>query len=333
MKLFLRSHLSLILVTLIQGIFIFVYYWFLGFQELNHLLYVFMMQVITIGIYLIYRWIQDVKLYRWIKQETSDDELYVPHLGKSTLAESIYERQSVLKESYENNIQQVKKDLNERVTFTNQWVHQMKTPLSVIHLMIQDHDEKLFQDIRKELYRLEEGLKTVLYSSRLSMFEKDYSIEKIPLQSFMNDIIMENKRLFIQYKIFPRKYFPEDNLCVYSDKKWLQFVIGQIISNAVKYSADKSSILNIKIESQEKYIMLEIQDFGVGIPSQDIRRVFEPYFTGINGRLYHESTGMGLYLVREIMHKLQHEIELESDIGQGTTFKIFFKEYIPSNRN
>lgn len=332
MKLFLRSHLSLIFVTTIQGIFVFVYYWFLGFQELDHLFYVFMIQVITIGIYLIYRWIQDIKLYRWL-QKSNDDELYVTQLGKSVLAESIYERQSVLTELYENNLQQVKKDLNERVTFTNQWVHQMKTPLSVIHLMIQDNDEALFQAIRKELYRLEDGLKTVLYSSRLSMFEKDYSIEKIHLQNFMNEIIMENKRLFIQYKIFPRKYFPKDKLCVYSDKKWLQFVIGQIISNAVKYSTNKSDTLNIKIEKQEECILLEIKDFGVGIPSQDIRRVFEPYFTGVNGRLYHESTGMGLYLVKEIMGKLHHEIELQSEIGQSTTFKIYFKEYVSANKH
>ncbi|MCM3716777.1 ATP-binding protein [Fictibacillus phosphorivorans] len=200
----------------------------------------------------------------------------------------------------------------------------MKTPLSVIHLMIQDHDEELFQQIRKELYRLEDGLKTVLYSSRLSLFEKDYTIGKIPLQSFMNEIIMENKRLYIQYKILPKTLFPEETLFVYSDKKWLHFAIGQIISNAVKYSANKSDKLIFRIEKQGKRILLVIQDFGVGIPSQDIRRVFDPYFTGINGRLYHESTGMGLYFVKEIMNKLQHEIKLESVAGEGTTFKIYF---------
>lgn len=325
MTLFLRAHLSLLFITFIQGIFVFVYYWFLGFQELNHLLYVFFIQVLSIGVYLLYRWAQDVKLYRWL-QENKVDGLYIPPLGKSVLAESIYEKNTRLMQLYEKNLQQVQKDLNERVTFINQWVHQMKTPLAVIHLMIQDRDEELFQGIRKELYRLEEGLKTVLYTSRLSLFEKDYVIEKISLQNFMNEIIKETRRLFIQNKIFPKTSYPEEDVYVYSDKKWLQFAIGQIISNAVKYSSQQSDTLHFKIEKQEKGVLLEIQDFGVGIPSQDMKRVFEPYFTGTNGRLYHESTGMGLYLVKEIMSKLQHDIKLESAVGVGTTFKIYFKK-------
>lgn len=324
MRLFLRSHLSLLFVTFIQGIFIFVYYWFLGFQELNHLLHVFFIQVISIGAYLLYRWVQDGKLYRWL-QENRVDGLYIPLLGKSVLAESIYEKNTRLMQLYETNLQQVQKDLNERVTFMNQWVHQMKTPLSVIDLMIQDRDEEIFQGIRKELYRLEEGLKTVLYISRLSLFEKDYVIEKISLKKFVNEIIKETRRLFIQNKIFPKTSFPEEDLFVYSDKKWLQFAIGQIISNAVKYSSHQSDTLHFKIEKQEKGILLEIQNFGVGIPPQDIKRVFEPYFIGVNGRLYHESTGIGLHLVKEIMSKLQHDIKLESTVGVGTTFKIYFK--------
>lgn len=330
MRLFLRSHLALFFITLIQGIFVFAYYWFLGFQELDHLFYVFIIQVITIVLYLIYRWIQDFKLYRWL-QEYQSDELYVPNFGRSALAESFNERQRVLIQLFENKIQQIQSDLNERVIFTNQWVHQMKTPLSVIQLMIQDYDDEMFQNIRKELYRLEDGLKNVLYSSRLSMFEKDYSIERVPLQNFINEIILENKRLFIQYKVFPKKVFPEEVMYVYTDKKWLQFVIFQIISNAVKYSTNKSDTLSFRIEKHEQRILLEIQDFGIGIPSQDIRRVFEPYFTGINGRLYHESTGMGLYLVKEIMSKLQHEIRLESEVDHGTKFKIYFSKYVPTN--
>jgi two-component system, OmpR family, sensor histidine kinase YxdK len=187
----------------------------------------------------------------------------------------------------------------------------------------------LFQAIRKELYRLEDGLKTVLYTSRLSLFEKDYLIEQLNLQKLVNEVILENKRLFIQYKIFPKTTFPKEELYVYSDKKWLQFAMGQIISNAVKYSANKSDKICLHIEKLDKCILLEIKDFGIGIPSQDIKRVFEPYFTGTNGRLYHESTGMGLYLVKEIMNKLQHGLNLESEVGQGTTIQIFFKEFVP----
>jgi len=323
MSLFLKSHLPLLLITFLQGSFIFSYYWFLGFQEMNHLLYVFIIQVLAMILYLTYRWLQDIKIYRWLQDEEST-EFDGSSFGKSPLAEALYEKQHRVSKEYENKLHQVQADLNDRVTFINQWVHQMKTPLSVIHLMTQDEDEEIFQGIRKELYRIEDGLKTVLYSSRLSLFEKDYTIEKVPLQDFINKLIIENKRLFIQYKVSPKKFFPGETVYVYSDTKWLQFSVTQIISNAVKYSTNKSDTLEFRIDKQKTRILLEIKDFGVGIPSEDIRRVFEPYFTGANGRLYHESTGMGLYLVKEIMSKLQHAINLESTPGKGTTFQIYF---------
>lgn len=323
MKLFIRTHLPLLLVTLLQGIFIFFYYWFLGFQEKAHLLYVFMIQILTILLYLLFRWIQDVRVYRWLKDEQSP-ELNVPYLGKGEFSEALNERQNKISQAYNNQIQLIQADLDQRVTFLNQWVHQMKTPLSVVHLMIQDYDEELFQSIRKELYRLEDGLKTVLYSSRLSMFEKDYTIETVLLQDFLNELIIDNKRLFIQNRIIPKRQFPDNNLTVITDKKWLHFALGQIISNAVKYSSVKSETIVFRVEKQDENIVLEIRDFGVGIPSEDIKRIFEPYFTGVNGRSYQESTGMGLYLVREIMGKLQHEFKLYSKVGEGTTFKVYF---------
>ncbi|UJF33766.1 sensor histidine kinase [Paenibacillus hexagrammi] len=330
MKLFVHSHLSLIFLTFVQGIFVFGYYWFLGFQSLDHLFYVFSIQILTTCSFIAYRWIQDKKIYDWLLQNNSNEEFSVPHFGNSQFAEALSEKQTVQTQMLINKFQQVQTDLNERVTFINQWVHQMKTPLSVIHLMIQENDDLIFQNIRKELYRLEVGLQTVLYSSRLSMFEKDYTIEKVLLQNFISEIIKENKRLFIQYQITPLKLFPEQGIFVFSDKKWLQFAIGQIISNALKYSNQKSK-LNFKIESFEEHIVLEIQDFGIGIPPEDLKRVFEKYFTGVNGRLNHESTGLGLYLVKEIMNKLQHEITLESNAGSGTIFKIYFTKFTLAN--
>lgn len=323
MRLFLRSHVSLLFLVVFQGIFIFGYYWFLGFRQLDHLFYVFLIQLFSIALYLAYRWIQDYKLYRWLSEE-EEQEFFIPDLGNSPVAESLQDHQRMQRQLMETKIRRVQTELDKRVTFMNQWVHQMKTPLSVIHLMIQEYDDQLFQNIRKELYRIEDGLKTVLYSTRLSLFEKDYTIERVVLQHLMDDVIKENKRLFIQYKVFPHKLFPQDLMYVYTDKKWIQFAVGQLISNAVKYSANKSDTLILRIEKKEQQIVLEVEDFGVGIPSQDVKRVFDPYFTGVNGRLYHESTGMGLYLVKEIVQKLHHQIELESEAGKGTLVKIWF---------
>ncbi|NEW08968.1 HAMP domain-containing histidine kinase [Paenibacillus sp. SYP-B3998] len=324
MRLFIRSHLSVLVLVVIQGVFIFGYYWFLGFQQLNHLMYVFFVQIFLVCLYFCYRWIQDHRLYEWLSDHKQRTEMSIPHLGSSSFSEALYEQQLAKTQHVENRIQQVHADLEARVTFMNQWVHQMKTPVSVIDLMIQDEDEEPFQDIRKELYRLEEGLKTVLYSSRLSLFEKDYFIEKIGIQTLLDEIIMENKRLFIQNKVFPKKVYPVEAIGIVTDKKWLGFAISQLITNAVKYSAMKSDTFTLQVEQEGQQIVLRIEDFGIGIPPYDLKRVFDPYFTGVNGRLYPEATGMGLYLAKEILYKLGHRMELDSELGKGTVCKIFF---------
>ncbi|MGY4688679.1 HAMP domain-containing histidine kinase [Salibacterium sp. K-3] len=322
MKLFLRSYLAMFFMIIVQGILVGGYFWFLGFQSWGNLLYILFVQIVVFLLFLLYRWTQDHRMYQWLNDK--QEERFIPKLGDAPFAERLYDKQQRIKRMREKDIQQAQTDLDNQVTFMNQWVHQMKTPISVIHLMIQDEDDEWFQNIRKELYLLEDGLQTVLYSSRLSVFEKDYIIEQICLHDLINEVIQANRRLFIQYKVFPKKDMPESEGPIYTDQKWLKFAIGQLLSNAVKYSSEKSNEIEFKTEERSHDTVLEIKDFGIGIPSQDMRRVFDPYFTGANGRLYHESTGMGLFLVKEIMDKLHHQIELESQEGYGTTFTIYF---------
>lgn len=111
---------------------------------------------------------------------------------------------------------------------------------------------------------------------------------------------------------------------IYTDAKWLKFAVGQVITNAVKYSSGVSDRLELKIFRREDKTVLEIRDHGVGIPSQDLKRVFDPYYTGENGRRFQESTGIGLYLVKEITGKLNHEVEISSAPGKGTAVQFIF---------
>jgi two-component system, OmpR family, sensor histidine kinase YxdK len=322
MRLFLRSHVALLLIVVAQGVVSWTYFWFLGFQGWGHVIYTITLQALFILGYLVYRWIEEYKLYRWIQ---SDDREVIPVFGNSFFSKALHEKVQKEKEMANQKVLESEAVVKEKVTFMNQWVHQMKTPISVIHLMIQDKDELVFQDIRKELLRLEEGLKTVLYSSRLSLFEKDYFIEEFSIQPFMKELVKENKRLFFQFGVYPNITMAEEDLTIISDKKWLKFVIEQLLSNAVKYSKGQSDKLDVKVEKKNNYIMLTIKDYGIGITKHDRKRVFEPYFTGVNGRKYHESTGMGLYLVKQILEKLSHEYSLQTGVGEGTSFCIYFK--------
>ncbi len=327
MKYFLRSHLSLMIISIVQGTFTWGYLWFLGLQKWGHVLYIISVQFLFVLGYLSYRWIEEYKLYKWISSEKSELRL-VPELGTSFFSKKLKEKMISNKSVADQKIIESEEALNEGVTFMNQWVHQMKTPISVIHLMINDYDDPLFQDIRREVLRLEDGLKMVLYSSRLSLFEKDYYIEQFAIQTFVNEIIKENKHLFFYFGVYPKIVIEgEDNeLFITSDKKWLKFAIEQILSNAIKYSVGGANRVDIKVLKQNNRLLLMIKDYGIGIPEQDRRRVFEPYFTGVNGRKYHESTGMGLYLVREILNKLSHEFTLETTEHEGTSFSIYFSE-------
>ncbi len=108
-----------------------------------------------------------------------------------------------------------------------------------------------------------------------------------------------------------------DDHQIYTDAKWLKFAIGQVVTNAVKYSAGKSDRLELNVFRDEDRTVLEVKDYGVGIPSQDIKRVFDPYYTGENGRRFQESTGIGLHLVKEITGKLNHTVDISSSPVKG----------------
>ena len=121
-------------------------------------------------------------------------------------------------------------------------------------------------------------------------------------------------------------YTTKEPIIVKSDEKWLYFILVQVILNAVKYSAEQSSKLDLALYDRDADLVLEVCDYGIGIPASDRERIFDPFFTGENGRKFRESTGMGLYLVKEVTSFLGHRLEVETEVGKGTSFRIIFSE-------
>ncbi|MGZ9801777.1 two-component system sensor histidine kinase YxdJ [Bacillus subtilis] len=321
MKLFLRSHAVLILLFLLQGLFVFFYYWFAGLHSFSHLFYILGVQLLILAGYLAYRWYKDRGVYHWLSsgQEGTD----IPYLGSSVFCLELYEKQMELVRLQHQKLHETEAKLDARVTYMNQWVHQVKTPLSVINLIIQEEDEPVFEQIKKEVRQIEFGLETLLYSSRLDLFERDFKIEAVSLSELLQSVIQSYKRFFIQYRVYPKMNVCDDYQ-IYTDAKWLKFAIGQVVTNAVKYSAGKSDRLELNVFRDEDRTVLEVKDYGVGIPSQDIKRVFDPYYTGENGRRFQESTGIGLHLVKEITDKLNHTVDISSSPGEGTSVRFSF---------
>lgn len=223
-----------------------------------------------------------------------------------------------------------------RVHFVTQWAHHMKTPVSVIDLELQkarrEGTSPLVESLLEENQRLEHLLQMLLNLNRLDDFGSDLSIEEVDLSALVRRVVNENRRAFIAHRVFPKVEEPADisrrDLVVKSDAKWLRLVLEQLLSNAIKYASrpEENGRVLLRFTRSEGGLLLEVKDDGVGIAPEDLPRVFEPFFTGINGRLNARSTGMGLYLAREICTRLGHRLSLQSARGEGTTAVLHFAD-------
>lgn len=214
-------------------------------------------------------------------------------------------------------------------SFTNLWVHQMKTPVSVLSLLAQEAGDGSApaETVAEEARKLEDGLELVLGMARLESFAADYQIRRVDLIASLREVINRRKRQFIRYAIFPSIEADDGDWAVLTDAKWTGFVLDQVISNALKYAGQggpPGQRLSCSLCREEKRVVLTISDQGPGIPPEDLPRVFEPFFTGENGRLFGGATGIGLYLVRQVMEQLGHQVAVTSVPGHGTTVRLTY---------
>lgn len=196
------------------------------------------------------------------------------------------------------------------------WVHQIKTPIAAIRLLLQTQDDGGNQELAAELFVIEQYVEMVLSYARLDSSSSDYLIANYDLDQMVRQAVRKYSQLFIRKKI--RLDFRESGISVLTDEKWLTFVIEQILANALKYTAKGRITIHTEAESKT----LVISDTGIGIAEEDLPRIFEQGFTGYNGRSGKKSTGIGLYLVKRILDKLSHTIAIWSRPGQGTTVRI-----------
>ncbi|KRG14909.1 sensor histidine kinase [Lederbergia galactosidilytica] len=322
MKLFLRDHFFLILVNILQIIILLLVFWMDGYHNRHLLFYTLFLATFILMLYLVFRYLLHQRFYNRLSNPMNQMDEAFETLDKAPLAKALGELLKRQYRIYINELDRQEKRRNDHLTFINQWVHQMKTPLSVIELITQENDDEHLESIREETDKLEKGLEMVLYAARLEMFEQDFHVEPVSLKVVIEEAIRENKRFFIKNHVYPEVHV--SSTMVESDEKWLEFIFNQLITNAVKYSTGKGHKVVITETKDRLETIVTVQDYGVGIPKTDLKRVFNPFFTGENGRNYRESTGMGLYLVKEVCEKLGHKIELTSIQGEGTSVQIRF---------
>jgi signal transduction histidine kinase len=234
----------------------------------------------------------------------------------------------IISKLYENANMQIEK-LNskndESVEFLTAWVHEIKTPIAASKLIIENNlnseNEKILYGIEMETEKVEDYVQKALFYSRINDFSKDYKIDTVKIEAAVKESIKSEASWFINKDI--KLKLENLNMEVYSDYKWLQFIIKQILDNAIKYT-NKGGVIKIYTEIEDKEKMLHIKDNGIGIKKEDIERVFEKSFTGYNGRVKQHSTGMGLYISQKLAGKLGHYITIDSEYGRGVEVSIHF---------
>lgn len=329
MKLFLRDQWSFLLMFFIQLFILVLTFALDGYWNPSLIRYAVFLCLFCGGCFLVIRYLTNRLVYQRLSNPVKSlEELTLSH-GHSPLGRAMDQTFQHHYRLFKDQLHAYETKQRDHTTFIQQWVHQMKTPISVIHLLLQDEDDARLESVREEVDRLKRGLETVLYSARLDRFEQDFLIEPVSLRKLAQSAVSENKRLFIRNQVYPELAVGE-GWVVESDEKWLSFVLNQLLTNAVRYSDKKGSKVTIRSYAHGKHAVLEVEDSGIGIPPEDMQRVFQPYFTGENGRRYAESTGMGLYLVKEICQRLHHGVELESTVGVGTKVRIVFYSVVPT---
>ncbi|XEC96021.1 sensor histidine kinase [Paenibacillus tarimensis] len=324
MKLFLREHALLVAVQAVQFFVVLSIYWLDGYRSILPALYAAFLGFFFLACYLSYHYVSRRRFYKRLGKplDSLDDSLQRTERAPVSAALDQLLRDQY--RFYKNQIKTLEHQQEQHLKFMDQWVHQMKTPLSVIELTAQNLDEPDSSNIREETNRMKTGLNTILYMARLRSIEQDFHIKPVLLSKIVHEVNRENKRFYIRNKVFPKLVEEKEGITVETDEKWLFFMLSQLIHNAVKYSSGKSSSIIVSVCEKAGEAVLDVRDFGVGIPETDKRRVFDPFYTGENGRIFRESTGMGLYLTKEAALYLGHRIELDSEVGRGTAIRLIF---------
>lgn len=228
----------------------------------------------------------------------------------------------VLSRDMHENVKYYKNIQEEYREYIEMWVHEIKTPIASTKLLIENNTNEITRKIDTQMDKIENFVEQVLYYSRSDEVGKDYIIKKIELSQVVKSVVKKNQRDFIGKRISLQ--LGDLDEIIYSDAKWIEFILNQIVGNAIKYSKGQSDKIKIESKALANSVVLTIEDNGVGIIERDLNRVFEKGFTGENGRKFGKSTGIGLYLCKKLCDKMGLGLNIESEENKGTKVTVIF---------
>ena len=252
-------------------------------------------------------------------KEYRNQLFYASGRPQTALEALLFEKLALLEMDKKNRAIEEREKLNDLMDYYTLWAHQIKTPIAASSLLVGEiEDKKVKNQLEQELFKIESYVNIVLQYLRLESFHEDLVLKKENLEDLVKEIVKKYAIFFIQKGLSLNLH--DLDRTIITDKKWFVVILEQVLSNSLKYTSQGG----IEIYFQED--TLYIKDSGLGIQDADLLRVFERGFSGYNGRLTQQSSGLGLYLSKKIADELGHQISIASQVGQGTTVMISFSE-------
>jgi histidine kinase, putative len=252
-------------------------------------------------------------------KEYRNQLFYASGRPQTALEALLFEKLALLEMDKKNRAIEEREKLNDLMDYYTLWAHQIKTPIAASSLLVGEiEDKKVKNQLEQELFKIESYVNIVLQYLRLESFHEDLVLKKENVEDLVKEIVKKYAIFFIQKGLSLSLH--DLDRTIITDKKWFVVILEQVLSNSLKYTSQGG----IEIYFQED--TLYIKDSGLGIQDADLLRVFERGFSGYNGRLTQQSSGLGLYLSKKIADELGHQISIASQVGQGTTVMISFSE-------
>ena len=228
-----------------------------------------------------------------------------------------------LSKSMIENVNNYKYQLEDYKEFIELWIHEIKMPIATSKMIIENNKNEITKSIDEEIDKIDNYVEQALFYARSNTVEKDYCIKKTNLQDLINSSIIKNKKSLLKNKISVNIH--DVDVKIYTDGKWVIFILNQIIQNSIKYLNKETKNIEFRALEEKEKVNLYIKDNGMGIKQSDLSRVFDKGFTGENGRkTERKSTGIGLYLCKKLCDKLGLSIDINSEVNEYTEVVLTF---------
>lgn len=323
---FLRERIVFLIINILILIFTGVLLKSLGVDSYP-IIFILFINIIGILIFHIYDYIKRRNYYKEVlnnldaldKKYLISEVIEEPNFIDGKVLYSIIEQTD---KSMNDEISKLKLNISQYKEYIELWVHEVKTPIAACMLLIENNSSPVTESIEEEIRKIEDYIEQALFYARSNTMEKDYIIKKISLVNCINNSVKKNLNQLIANRIKINITDVEET--VYSDSKWLEFILNQIISNSIKYRKTTNSEIKFYAKKNNQNIILTIEDNGIGMDEKDVLKAFDKGYTGTNGRKFTKSTGIGLYLCKKLCEKLGLKIKLESTLDEGTKVSILF---------